>query len=308
MSLDALDTRALRHFLAVVRTGSIRAAAEFINIAPSAVSRQIADIEHRLGLPLFERTARGVVLTEAGQLLAEHAKRMVEDEELLREQLGHLKGIRQGLVRIYCGEGFVADMIANGLRTFAKVFPHIRFTVELAGTTGVLEAVSNGDADVGLVYNPVIDTSIRSIAIARQPLAVVAPPRHPLLERPNVSLADTLSNPCALLVQGHGVRQLVGRVAADRGLALSPVLETPSIDVLRQFVGAGLGITYLPRFAVTTELARGAVGVVELTDTLLVEASAHIIVRARRRLPVSVEQLVSHLSREMVAFQAKRPY
>ena len=114
MSFDALDSRALRHFLAVVRTGSIRAAAEHINIAPSAVSRQIADIEHRLGLPIFERTARGVILTEAGQLLSEHAKRMLEDEELLREQLDHLKGVRQGLVRICCGEGFVADMIANG--------------------------------------------------------------------------------------------------------------------------------------------------------------------------------------------------
>jgi DNA-binding transcriptional LysR family regulator len=303
-----LDTRALRHFLAVVRTGSIRAAADHINIAPSAVSRQIADVEHRLGLPLFERSARGVVLTEAGQLLAEHAKRMVEDEELLREQLGHLKGIRQGLVRICCGEGFVADMVANGLKTFARVYPHIRCTIDLAGTTGVLQAVSNGDADVGLVYNPVIDTSIRSIAIARQPLAVVTPPDHPLLERSSVSLAETLTSPSALLIQGHGVRQLVGRVAADRGLALSPVLETPSIDVLRQFVGAGLGITYLPRFAVATELARGAVGIVSLTDTLLVEASAHIIVRARRRLPVSVEQLVSHLAREMVAFQVKRSY
>jgi DNA-binding transcriptional LysR family regulator len=305
--LDVLDTRALRHFLAVVRTGSIRAAADHINIAPSAVSRQIADVEHRLGLPLFERSARGVVLTEAGQLLAEHAKRMVEDEELLREQLGRLKGIGQGLVRICCGEGFVADMVANGLKTFARVYPHIRFTVDLAGTTGVLQTVSNGDADVGLVYNPVIDTSIRSIAIARQPLAVVTPLHHPLMERSSVSLAETLTSPSALLIQGHGVRQLVGRVAADHGLALSPVLETSSIDVLRQFVGAGLGITYLPRFAVATELARGAVGIVSLTDTLLVEASAHILVRARRRLPVSVEQLVSHLAREMVAFQVKRP-
>jgi DNA-binding transcriptional LysR family regulator len=308
MSLDALDTRALRHFLAVVRTGSIRAAADHISIAPSAVSRQIADIEHRLGLPIFERSARGVVLTEAGELLAEHAKRMVEDEELLREQLGRLKGIRQGLVKISCGDGFVADMMTNGLRTFAQVYPDIRFTVQLAGTAAVLAAVADGDADVGLVYNPVIDTSIRSIAIARQPLAVITPPDHPLLALPSISLAESLAHPCALLIPGHGVRQLVGRVAADCGLALSPAVETPSIDVLRQFVRAGLGITYLPPFAVDAELARSEVGIVRLTDPLLVEASAHIIVRARRRLPVSVEQLVGHIAREMVAFQVKQPY
>ncbi|WP_046864349.1 LysR family transcriptional regulator [Microvirga massiliensis] len=308
MSFDALDSRALRHFLAVVRTGSIRAAADYINIAPSAVSRQIADIEHRLGLPIFERTARGVILTEAGQLLSEHAKRMLEDEELLREQLDHLKGVRQGLVRICCGEGFVADMVANGLRTFAQIYPRIRFMIGLAGTDGVLEAVSIGDADIGLVYNPVIDTGIRSIAIARQPLGVVAPPGHPLLEHSSVSLAETLKHSYALLSEGHGVRQLVGRVATDCGLALAPVLETTSIDLLREFVGAGLGITYLPRFSVATELARGAVGIVELTDTLLAEASAHLIIRARRRLPVSVEQLVSHLAAEMVAFRVRHPY
>ena len=305
--MDLLDARALRHFLAVVRTGSIRGAAEYLHVAPSAVSRQVADVEHRLGLSLFERTARGVVLTEAGQLVVEHAMRVVEDQELLTEQLGQLKNIQQGLVRICCGEGFVADLIEHGLRRFVSVYPAIRFTVRLGGTDAVLANITNGDADIGVVYNPVIDTSIRSLAISRQPLCVVTSPDHPLLKRKRIALADTLSNPCALLSQGHGVRQLVGRVAADNGLALAPVLESDSIDVLRRFVGAGFGITFLPRFAVATELARGAVGVIELTDHLLIEASSHLIVRARRRLPTSVDRLAGYLSKEMVAFQGQPP-
>jgi len=301
--MDPLDARSLRHFIAVARTGSIRGAAEFLHVVPSAVSRQITDLEQRLGLRLFERTARGVVLTEAGKLLLEHARRVLEDQDLLTEQLGQLKEIKQGLVRIWCGEGFVADLIEHGLSKFSAVYPAIRFTIALAGTDAVLDAVTNGDADVGVVYNPVVDTSIRSLAISRQPLCLVAPPGHPLLRHDRMALADSLADPCALLGPGHGVRQLVGRVAADCGIALAPVVETASIDVLRRFVGAGLGVTFLPRFAVSTEMERGLLGVVELTDPLLAEASAHLVVRARRRLPTSVDRLAGTLSQEMVAFQ-----
>ncbi len=300
---DALDPRSLRHLIAVARTGSIRGAAEFLRLAPSAVSRQVADVERRLGLILFDRTARGVRVTEAGRLTLEHARRVLEDQDYLTEQLNQLKHVGQGLVRICCGEGFVADLVEHGLGVFSAVHPAVRFAIHLAGTDAVLAAVVNGDADVGVVYNPVVDVGVRSLAITRQPLCLVAPPGHPLLQRCSVTLAESLGDPCALLTVGHGVRQLVGRVAADRGLALAPVVETASIDLLRRFVGAGLGVTFLPRFAVVAEMGRGLLGAVELTDPLLAEASAHLLVRARRRLPASVERLAGCLAREMVAFR-----
>ncbi len=300
---DALDARSLRYFLAVARTGSIRGAAEFLRVVPSAVSRQVIDVEQRFGVAFLERSARGVVLTEAGHLLLEHARRVLEDQDLLSEQLDQLKDVRQGLVRIVCGEGFVPDLVERGLRAYRTIYPAIRFTIALGSTTEVLEAVNNGDADVGIVYNPVVDTGIRSLAISRQPLCVVAPLGHPMMSRERAALAECLDGPCALLSPGHGVRQLVGRVAADRGLALAPVVETASMDVLRRFVGAGLGVTFLPRFAVASEVAQGLLGAVDLSDPLLSEASAHLVVRARRRLPLSVDRLAGTLFQEMVAFR-----
>lgn len=300
--MNALDPKALRYFVAVARIGSIRRAAEHMDLAPSVVSRAVADIEGQLGLQVFERTARGVRLTEAGQLVLDHARRMVDDRDLLSEQLDQLRGVQQGLVRIVCGEGFISDLIANGLRSFVEIYPTIRFSVHLGSTDGVLDAVSNGETDVGIVYNPVIDTRIKSVAISRQPLCLIAQAGHPLLQTRPVSLSQCLGEPCALLVQGHGVRQLVGRVAADAGMALAPVVETPSIDVLRRFVLAGLGVTFLPRFALTAELPSGLIGAAELADPSLAEASSHLIVRAGRRLPLSVDRLVGHLSRAMMAF------
>ena len=300
--MTVLDPKVLRHLLAVMRTGSIRGAAEFLGLAPSAVSRQIADLEYRLGVSLLERTSRGVVITEAGHLVAEHARRTFEDQDVLTEQLGQLKELRQGIVRICCDEGFVADLIEHGVAGFTEIYPAIRFQIDVAGTDRVLEAITQGDTDIGVAYNPTIDTGVRPLAIQRQPLCMVTSPDHPLTAREAVGLRDVVDSPMALLTVGHGIRQLIGRAAADAGLTLAPTMETPSIDVLRRFAAAGLGVTFLPRFAVAAELARGGVAVVELTDAVLVEASAHLMVRAGRRLPVSVERMAGYLAREMVAF------
>lgn len=300
--IDILDPKALRYFATAARIGSIRGAAEYMDLAPSIVSRSVAEMEARFGLPLFERTARGVVLTEAGHLVLEHARRIGDDRTALGDQLDQLRGIQQGRIRITCGEGFVSDLIDNGLRSFVDTYPTVTFGLHLGSTDLILDAVSNSETDIGIIYNPIIETRIKSIAIARQPLCLIARPDHPLLRGGPVPLGRCLAEPCALLTKGHGVRQLIGRVAADAGLALAPVLETPSIDVLRRLVIAGLGVTFLPRFAVSAELARGIVGTVELTDPYLAQASAHLIVRAGRRLPFSVDRLVGHLSRELVAF------
>lgn len=301
--METLDAKELRMFMAVVRIGSIRGAAEHMHVAPSVVSRQIADTERSVGLPLFERTARGMVLTEAGELVLEHSRRVLEESSLLTEQLGLLKAVQQRRVRILCGEGFLADVLQHGLGAFVNVYPDIQYDLQLGSTESVLDGIANGDADIGIAYNPLIDTRVRSLAISRQPLCVVMPPDHPLLAKTSLTLADCAGLPNALLRAGHGITQLVTRVAADGGFALAPLVETTSIDVLRRFVIAGLGISFLPRFAVSTELARDAVAVRELSDPLLAEASAHLMVRARRRLPHSVERLSGFLAGSMAAFQ-----
>ncbi|YBV93904.1 LysR family transcriptional regulator (plasmid) [Phyllobacteriaceae bacterium JZ32] len=301
--METLDAKALRIFMAVVRFGSIRSAAENMHVAPSVVSRQITETERDLGLPLFDRTSRGVELTDAGQLVLEHARRVVEDHGLLAEQLDQLRAIQQGRVRICCGEGFLGDLIENGLKSFVSVYPTIRYEVQLGSTEHILDGVANGDTDIGIAYNPPIDTRIRSLAISRQPLCFVAPPDHPLLAHGQVALEECLDSPCAMLSKGHGVTQLVERVAAERGVAIAPLIETRSIDILRRFVSAGLGVTFLPEFAVTTELSRNVLGAVELSDPLLFEASAHLMVKARRRLPASVEKLATYLASQMSAFK-----
>jgi DNA-binding transcriptional LysR family regulator len=202
--VEFIDAKALRHFLAVVRHGSFRGAAEHLNVAPSAVSRQMAELEQELGLPLFERTARGVTLTPAGTLLLEHGRRMGDAHGALNAELDRLKGGEQRRIAIACGEGFVADLVQNGIKPFMAIHPQLRHGLTLLGTDAILDAITNGEADIGIVYNPPVDTRVRSIAIKRQPLCIVA--AAGLVASGPADLAACLRLPVALLTKGHGIR------------------------------------------------------------------------------------------------------
>ena len=302
ISLADLDSRLLRYFLAVVREGSIRRAGEIQNVAASAISRQISDLEARLGLPLLERLPRGVAPTEAGRAIAEHARQQIEDGEQLVDYLKQLHGLRQGAVRIACGEGFVGDLVENGIRPFMAEYPHVRLQITLGGTEEIISSVIEGRTDVGLAYNPPAYPGLRSLAVSKQPLCVLAAPGHPFRPAGGIPLRAVASQPAALLTPSHGIRQLLSRVEADEGFHLAVNAEAGSIDIARRLAVCGSSVTFLPLFAATSEISGGQLLAAPLTDALLTEASAHLVVRARRRLPIAVDEVVSRLIAGMRAF------
>ena len=302
----AVNDRALRYFLAVVRAGSVRAAAEGLNVAASAVSRQIIDLEAQVGEALLERLPRGVVPTEAGRMVAEHAQRQADEAALLDDRLKRLRGVQQGTIRLRCGAGFLIDLLDNALAGFAQAHPGLTYQVESGTTDGILAAVAQGEADIGLAYNPPARPDVSGIVSARQPLLAVLPKGHALAgAAAPVPLRAFATEPAALLPPDHGVRQLLGRVEADGGFRLVPRLETASFALHRRFVATGMGVAFLPRFVVAAELQADVLAAIPLRDTLLSEASAHLVVRTGRRLPEGMARLVGWLAERMVAFKSR---
>jgi DNA-binding transcriptional LysR family regulator len=300
-----MTDRRLRYFLAVIRAGSIRGAAEALHVAASAVSRQIAELELDCGGPLLERLPRGVVPTEAGRIVAEHAQRQADEAALLEDRLRRIRGAEEGTVRIHCGGGFLTDLLDNSLAGFSARHPGLRYKVTLGATDEILDAVAAGEADLGLAYNPSARPELRSAAVSRQPMAAILLPGHPLARtRRPAPLRSYAEIPAALLPPSHGVRQLLSRVEADGGFQLSVRLETGSFELQRRFVLAGMGITFLPEFAAAVELLEGSLVGVPLSDALLSHAAAHLLVKAGRTLPEAADRMVSWLSAHMAAFRA----
>ncbi len=297
-----MNDRALRYFLAVVRAGSIRAAAAALHVAPSAVSRQVAELEAEAGQPLLERLPRGVQPTEAGQAVALHAQRREEEGAALRDHLRRLRGGLEGTIRLCCGDGFLADLLERGLAGFSAQHPGLRFVVVPGGTDRIQAAVAEGEAELGLAYNPPAHPLLQSLARARQPLVALVPPDHPHGDGP-LRLADLAAEPAALLSTGHGIRHLLARAEADGGFRLTPRLETGSVELLRRFVLAGMGVTFLPEFAASGELAAGRLRAIPLADPVLAEASAHLLHRAGRRLPEGSLLLSRWLAENLAALR-----
>lgn len=302
-----MNDRALRYFLAVVRTGSVRGAAELLNVAASAVSRQIGEMEAECGEVLLERLPRGVVPTEAGRIVAEHAQRQADEAALLNDRLRRLRGVQQGTIRLRCGAGFLADLMDNGLTSFIPAYPGITFQVSLGTTDSVLAGVAQGEVDIGLAYNPPAHPDVCGIVSARHPLLAVLPREHPLARSQTpVGLRTFATEPAILLPSDHGVRQLLGRAEADGGFRLVARVESASFELHRRFVTAGHGVAFLPRFAVAAELQADAVSVVPLLDPVLAQVSAHLVVRAGRRMPEAMSCLIGWIAERLVAFREFR--
>ncbi|MDZ5697472.1 LysR family transcriptional regulator [Chelativorans sp. M5D2P16] len=301
--MDALDSRFLRAFLIVAQEGSIRRAAERLNIAPSAISRKLAEVEARLGVALVDRSAQGISLTDAGRLVREHALYQQDEQTFLLDELGKFREAGGQVVRIAVGEGFAADLMQNGLAPLGRNHPQLRFRIELAGTEEIQRRVIEGEVDLGIAYNPVPTEATRSVAFARQPLCAIVPVGSALAARGHIPLTEMLAQPVAMLDGRHAIRNLVARAASDQGLALRPQVETSSIATLIRYVGAGMGGTFLPRFSASIQAERGEVAIVDLDEESLQHVSAHLMVRARRRLPQSAALTAEYLAAHMVAFR-----
>ncbi|EON13550.1 MULTISPECIES: LysR family transcriptional regulator [Pandoraea] len=304
----AITESRLAYLFEAVQCGTVRAAADRLDIAPSAVSRQIALLEAELALPLIERHKRGVHLTQAGRLLMEYYREQRAHQEDLLAKLQEVRGLRRGHIRLAVGEGFVSDLMGAPLQYFCKRYPDITLTLDLAGTNEVMRLVAEDDADIGLVYNPPAEPKIVSRAQMRQPVHAIVAPDSPLIARMDETGAlrlDALYDvPLALMHGAYGTRQLMELAEQSEKHRLTPAVTTNSISVLKHFVRAGLGATFLPAFAVSQEIEAGVLRALPVDHPILNKAEAHLVTRAGRRLSGAANRLLTHLASKMEAFGA----
>lgn len=291
----AMSLTPMRYFNEVVRTGSIREAADRLHVAPSAISRQMRNLEIELGVPLFERHARGVVPTSAGELYARYAREALLDQERIYSEIDDLKGLRRGHVRVCSVEGVVANGLTHAVATFRKRFSGVSIGLDITGTESVIAAVRNGDADIGIAFTSSPDPGIRRTLRLRDPLFAIMATDYPPAQERKLSLADTLAYPIAIPRKHFGIRALLDTRCRTAQLTLKPTLETNSIEALRGFARSGCGITYLPRLSVKRELEAGQVVAVPMTDRDLQQATIDVCVLKDRTLPAAAQGFLRHL-------------
>ncbi|MBB2961394.1 LysR family transcriptional regulator [Methylobacterium sp. R2-1] len=229
--------RSLTAVAEVARCGSIRRAAERLNITPSALTRQIQDIEYELGTPIFERLTQGMRLNAAGELLARHIRDQAADLDRVRSQIADLSGVRRGHVALACSQAFVTRMIPEEVETYRAQFPQVAFTVQVRDHVQAVAALVSFEADLALVLQPPPSAELHALYAGRQPLCVLMRASHPLAtEDGPIRLRDCLAHALALPDRSLAIRHHIEQALARRGVEIRATVESGSLEFLRNVV------------------------------------------------------------------------
>ncbi|AOJ19232.1 LysR family transcriptional regulator [Burkholderia cenocepacia] len=300
---DTLTDSRIVYFYEAVRCGTIRAAADWLDVAPSAVSRQIGLLEKELDATLVERHARGVTPTEAGHCVIEYFREQLAHRDDLISRLQELRGLKTGQVSLVLGEGFVSDLLAGPMQQFCRQFPGIRVNLDVGSTNDVIRKISNDEGEIGLVYNPPSEPKLVSRASKRQPMMAIVGPDFPRRSHKVLTVQQLATYPLAATHPSYGTRQMMEAVEYAERVRLAPIITTNSFAILKEFVKSGLGIAVMPAFAVTAELQARELFAIDIAHPILENAEAHMVTRVGRKLSVAANKMLQMMTGQMRAFR-----
>ncbi|MPM28460.1 hypothetical protein SDC9_74986 [bioreactor metagenome] len=296
---NQLQDTALRYFLEVAQCGSVSLASQRLHVAMSAISRQIAGLESQLETPLFERHARGMVPTAAGEILARHARRISLEAEQAVDAIHALASLRSGAVRIATSDAFANELVPNVCAQFQTDYPGVRFEVQVCPTHQVPRRVLAGDAEIGLCFSLAPVKDIHVVHRQSAPVVAVLLPGHPLARRRRISLAELTRYPLALPPAETAVRQVVDMACARQELSLDPVLVSNHVKTLLQFVQHGNGVSVSSEVSVRHLVASGELVIKPLSDAGMDLRDIEVQTLAERSLQPATEAYVQLLVKQL---------
>lgn len=252
-----MDTRYVATFRKVAALGGFTRAAEQLGYTQSTVSTQIQALEEEVGLPLFERSGRRVLLTSAGKRFLRYAEEMMALEERIRNMAGE-EGKIHGELAIAAGESVTVYRLNGVLETYRRSFPGVSLSLRNSQCPIMIDWLRRGETDlVVLISQPVRLPDLEVVTLVEEPMLFVAAAGadEDLLER---ALAARRLDACLIVTeQGCSYRLFMEHFFRERGILPDKQMEFWSMEAIKRCVESGLGISFLPRMAVREELASG---------------------------------------------------
>jgi DNA-binding transcriptional LysR family regulator len=263
-----LDPRRLLVLRAVIRAGSMSAAATELGYTPSAVSQQVATLEREVRTPLLVRHSRGVVPTEAGSLLAEHADVVAARVARAHEEVADLTALRAGRLRLAAFASAGARLLPGAIGVFRRRHPGVRLSLELREPEEVPDLVREGELDLAITFDyltgtdppvasgPSIDTDgLTTTWLLDDVVNVALPPHHPALEDAGVSSTDeidvsTLRDAAWIRDSGQVCGGQLVEMCAAAGFTPHVAFDSDDFPMVSGLVESGVGVALVPDLAV----------------------------------------------------------
>lgn len=291
----------LRYFLTTIDRGSISRAAEELNVAPSAVSRMIKNLEREHHTALIERRARGVVPTEAGQLLAAYSRRLVADAERTVSDIADLRGVAQRRIAIAANQAFASELLPHVVRDLQADNPTLRVSLDVVTTDIVRKMVRDGAADLGVSFAIGRPEGVAVIRALRVPVVAAMAADHPLSSHQRLRLVDVLDYPIALMGPGSTLRSVIEHCAEVEHVQIKPTFTSNNVGVLQAYCASSRAVTFVGRYTVTRGTPADSLVTVPLAHGAESERTAYLLAMEGRDLPASVADLADRIGRRFDA-------
>lgn len=261
-----INLRHWRSFEIAAACGSFSKAAEALDVTQPAVSVQVRQLEEAVGMPLFDKNARPMALTAAGQVLLRHARAVMAEVHLAEDAMLTMAGNFAGILRV----GLVAPsnyFAPRLLQAFRHQQPKVRVHFVLDKRDMLLAQMADHQIDLVISGYPPGDSEVEALTFGHHPHVVVVAAEHPLAQRQSVNWADLADEPVVLRERGSATRQFMEHVLEARRMRPRVAAEFPGNETVKQAVMAGLGLSLMSAHAIQLELAAGRMAVLNLPDT-----------------------------------------
>lgn len=260
----------LSAFHAVVETGSVTAAAESLHVSQPALTREIRELEERLGVSLFDRLPRGMQPTEAGRLLDSFAAQIFRLAESAELEVREFAGLKRGRLSIAASRTIGVYLLPALMDKFRRLYPGITVDVAISNTERVQGEILAHEHQLGLVEGPYDVDAFESLHIGDDEIIAAAGIAHPFAKRQKLTFSEFAEAELIMREPGAGARKVVEQAYASCGYPFSPVCTIGSPEAIKQILRLGRAVSWVPRISVSNELAAGTLvqlPVTELTMT-----------------------------------------
>ena len=273
-----MELRQLRSFCTAAKLRSISKAAEHLGIGQPTVTTHVQKLEEELGTVLFDRIKRPIRLTVAGARLAELATPLLEGIDELVTTTS--KAEKESPVRVASSHDFIPHTLLRVVKAFIDMHPHIHLRIRSGTRTEVMQMVTEGEVDMGIVAHPVRAMDFDFQGLFAYERVLITPLGHPLLQVPLRSLEQIAQWPLILRGRGSYTRLLLEEEFRRRGLSYEIVVELDSMDIIKRYVALGMGISAGPRLAMDPE-DKDELGIVSLATLLPMEQAGIVTMRGK---------------------------
>ena len=295
-----MDYDQLASFLEVAKLQSFSRAAEKIYRTQPAISAQVRLLEQECGEKLFDRSGKKVLLTPAGEILQRYAQRIIELNKEALQAIAELNQTARGKLQIGANEATCLYVLPKTFARFRELYPLVQISIYRNFSHKILQKVQEGAIEVGIVTLPQSANNMEVIPVFRDEMQVIVPANHPLATNRGAAVEEIANFPLILPKTGH-TRVVLDRLLRAYREHLQVSMELASVETIKKFVGAGLGISIVSRAYAQPEVAAGLVKLIPL-EGLKLYRELGLIYRRDRYLSLPAKVFI-----ETVRESTKKP-